>query len=92
MRDPPQELFGELPLHLDPRRRVVVVEFVLGRVVPVAASRRSTTDRKRARSLGASGMQLLPFREHLDELRDATGARLGFLGVLDTEQNGVTVA
>lgn len=47
---------------------------------------------RRARSLGASGMQLLPFREHLNELGDATGARLGFLGVLDTEQNSVTVA
>lgn len=41
---------------------------------------------------GRSGMQLLPFREHLHELGDATGARLGFLGVLHPEQNSVTVA
>ena len=41
---------------------------------------------------GHSRMQLLPFREHLHELCDATGARLGFLGVLDPEQNSVTVA
>ena len=46
----------------------------------------------RAARRGRSGMQLLPFREHLHELGDATGARLGFLGVLHPEQNSVTVA
>jgi hypothetical protein len=39
-----------------------------------------------------SGMQLLPVREHLHELGNATGARLSSLGVLHSKQNSVTVA